>query len=239
MRFAKKPSRTPPLGSGTPDRLERGRMLLDSPGLPKRLEDEIRTIVDGFDAQCAERELKAEQVTREQAMKVQAAKHDAEVQEARHAEQMVEDMMKHLEALARRQFLDRDDEHELARHAAEIKRLRNETARIVQKVLDDPKRFRAALEKADIFPSKVRGVESLAGVSHRKNDRGRGASECDTGGHHQWLPFNSYLVPTITFRFSGVLSMCRREHHRANAGRGQSPGGTISCSTVPEIGAYM
>ena len=54
-------------------------MPLDSPGLPKRLEDGIRTIVDGFDAQCAERELKAEQATREQAMKVQAAKHDAEV----------------------------------------------------------------------------------------------------------------------------------------------------------------
>ncbi len=42
-----------------------------------------------------------------------------------------------------------------------------------QKVLNDPERYSAALEKADISTSKVWGVASRAGVSHRKNDCGR------------------------------------------------------------------
>ena len=77
----------------------------------------------------------------------------AEPQESRHPEQMVENMMRlhhqYQEALKRGQILDPDDEQETAGNAAETERLRNETAHIVRKVLEDPKHYKAALKRTD------------------------------------------------------------------------------------------
>ena len=123
------------------------------------MEDGIRAIVGGSDDRRAELMRQAEQ----------AAMREAEAQESRHPEQMVGNMMKlhhqYQEALRRCQFLDPDDEQETAGNAVETERLRNETAHIVRKVLEDPKHYKAALKRADIAMFEVRSIACDVGVS--------------------------------------------------------------------------
>ena len=105
----------------------------------------------------------------------------AEPQESRHPEQTVGNMMRlhhqYQEALRRGQFLYPDDEQETAGNAAETERLRNETAHIVRKVLEDPKHYKAALKRADVAMFEVRSIARDIGVTDWKKNLGRGGLE--------------------------------------------------------------